>query len=190
MAIPGRGLRSGGLCATLRGARPTEGAGGGGALEAGDFAARVAPHAASVARMLRRLLPSREDAEDVYQETLLHAFLGLATLSRAELFGPWLRTIAYNRAMEWQRRRYAEAAARIRLVPPSGGCGGIEEVAAARVDVAVALRLLRPEDRRLVLLRYRDCWPAAVIARRLGVPPATVRSRLRRARQRLRRTLK
>ncbi len=161
-------------------------------MGADEFVAHVATHAGSVRRLLRRLLPSGEDAEDVYQDALFHAYLGLPTLRSPDLFGAWLRTIAYNRAMEWQRRRYAEGAACIRSVPhhPDGEVStGIAEDAEVRLDVATALGLLRPEDRHLVLLRYRDGWPAAAIARRAGLPAATVRSRLRRARQRLRRGL-
>jgi len=157
--------------------------------EPGDFAARAAPYRQSLLRMLRGLLPTPEDAEDIMQEALLHAFIALPGLRRQELFGPWLRTVAYNRAMDWQRRRYAEAAVRPYVWREPADDGGVGR-AVARVDLVVALGLLAPKERGLILLRYAEQVPAAQIARRLGEPPATVRSRLHRARQMLRERLR
>ncbi len=150
-----------------------------------DFAARVEPHRRSLRRMLRALLPTAEDTEDVLQETLLHAFIALPGLRRPALFGPWLRTVAYNRAMAWHRRRYAEAAVRPHLWQAPEDGGGIDN-ASSRVDMVTALGLLAPEDRTLLLLRYADQVPAAEIARRQGSSAATVRSRLHRAKRILR----
>ena len=151
-----------------------------------NFAAQVAPHRPSLLRMLRSLLPTPEDAEDVFQEALVHAFISLPGLRRPDLFGPWLRTVAYNRAMDWQRRRYAEAAVRLRVVRLEPADDGGVGRAAARVDLVAALGLLAPEDRGLILLRYAAEVPAAEIARRQGEPAASVRSRLHRAKRVLR----
>lgn len=153
--------------------------------EPGDFAARAAPYRQSLLRMLRGLLPTPEDAEDVLQEALLHAFIALPGLRRQELFGPWLRTVAYNRAMDWQRRRYAEASVRPYLWREPVDDGGVGRVA-ARVDLVAALGLLAPEDRGLILLRYAEQVPAVEIARAQGESAATVRSRLHRAKRVLR----
>ena len=150
-----------------------------------DFAALAAPHRHALLRMLRGLLPTSEDAEEVLQDALLHAFIGLPGLRRPELFGAWLRTVAYNRAMQWLRRRYAEEATRPFLWREPTDDGGVEQ-AAERVDLVAALGLLAPQDRLLILLRYADGVPAAEIARRQGEVAATIRSRLHRARRVLR----
>lgn len=153
--------------------------------EPGDFAVRTAPYRQSLLRMLRALLPTPEDAEDVLQEALLHAFIALPSLRRQEFFGPWLRTVAYNRAMDWQRRRYAEVAVRPYLWREPVDDGGVGR-ATERVDLVAALGLLAPEDRGVILLRYAEQVPAAEIAREQGEPAATVRSRLHRAKRVLR----
>ena len=44
------------------------------------FAARVQAERLRVLRMLRGLLASAQDAEDVYQDAVLHAWINLPTL--------------------------------------------------------------------------------------------------------------
>lgn len=157
-------------------------------LHPSAFVERALAHRPVLLRMLRRLLPSSEDADDVLQEALLHAFLGLPGLRRPELFGAWLRTVAYNRAMQWQRHRYAEAAAGPRLWSPEVDDGGIG-AAAGRLDAEAALGLLSGRDRDAVVLRYARGWTSAEIARVQGTLAATVRWRLGRARRVLRKAL-
>ena len=158
------------------------------ALHPTAFAERAWGHRPALLRMLRRLLPAPEDAEDVLQEALVHAFIGLAGLRCPESFGARLRTVAYNRAMQWQRRRYAEAEAGPRLWSADTDDGGIPE-ADGRLDAEAALGLLPPGDRDAVVLRYMRGWTSTEIARVQGSLAATVRWRLGRARRVLRRAL-
>ena len=60
------------------------------------------------------------------------------------------------------------------------------EIGELRLRVGTAVGRLPAEQRRLLLLRYWHGDSAADIARRLNLPAATVRTRLRRARLRLR----
>jgi RNA polymerase sigma-70 factor, ECF subfamily len=143
-------------------------------------------HLPGLVRMLRRLVPTQADAEDLAQETCLHALTGLPGLRRPELFGAWLRTIAYNRARQWQRRRYAEAATWPRLWQPEEDDGPDP---GDRADTRAALGLLSPSDRDAVVLRYVGGWSSSEIARLQGKAPGTIRWRLHRALERLRTTL-
>ncbi len=61
------------------------------------------------------------------------------------------------------------------------------EASELRLRVRTAVKRLPAEQRRLLMLRYWHGLSAAEIARRLNLPAATVRTRLRRARLRLRR---
>ena len=79
------------------------------------------------------------------------------------------------------RRRRGEvepAAAPEPAAPPPGA--GLPD------DVVAALATLDPEDRAVVVLRHLLDHDSGEIARMLGMPPATVRTRLRRALTRLR----
>ena len=144
------------------------------------FADLVDPHLPGLSRMLRRLLPTAEDAEDVLQETLLYAYVGMRGLRRMELLGAWLRTIAYNRAMQWQRCRYGEQGAGAHLWR-SGEVPGPEARIVLREDMTAALGLLSRADRDAVILRYVQGFTSAEIGRLRGEIASTVRWRLRRA---------
>jgi RNA polymerase sigma-70 factor (ECF subfamily) len=54
-------------------------------------------------------------------------------------------------------------------------------------DLQAALRRLSERDRRLLAMRYVEDLTQAAIASRLGIPEGTVKVRLHRARNKLRR---
>jgi RNA polymerase sigma factor (sigma-70 family) len=148
------------------------------------FAALVRVARPQVEAVVRRILP-RDEAEDVVQEALLRAYLGLSSLRDPERFTGWLCGIALNLAKMRLRRRALE-----RRVAAAGG-GGSE----AAVDVEVldvvrrAVELLPPGQRDVVLMHYVDDLSCEEIARLLGTSPGAVRVRLHRARAQLRQEL-
>jgi uncharacterized protein len=131
-----------------------------------------------------RLLASRmlrpQDAEDVVQEALLQAFLGLDRLRNPERFGSWLYGITLNLARMRLRRRD----------PLPLDAGALEEPVAdgeAELDaVREALDVLPRREREAVLLHYVEGLAQHEVATLVGERPGTVRVRLHRARRRLR----
>src|SRR5438132_5222114 len=132
------------------------------------------------------MLPA-EETEDVVQEALLRAYLGLSRLRDPERFGSWLCGIAVNLTKMRLRRRAAQP----RLVAVSG-------LAAEAVDVEErellqlvqdAVELLPAGQRDVVLMHYLDDLSFQEIARLLETTPGAVRVRLHRAREQLRREL-
>jgi RNA polymerase sigma factor (sigma-70 family) len=166
------------------------------ASRAGEHAAfgeLVDRHHARLSTLARRLVGDAE-AEDLTQETLLQAYLGLDRLRDRERFSAWIYGIALNLAkMRLRSRRNgvlpgveagAERLAALVAAEPSPA-----EVVEARelwslVERAVAV--LPPAERRAVLMHYVDGLSCEEIAALLGVPAGTVRVRLHRARGRLR----
>ncbi|MGW0805518.1 RNA polymerase sigma factor [Nonomuraea sp. NPDC002799] len=131
---------------------------------------------------VRRMLdPSR--ADDVAQEVWLAVVRGLPRLRDPARFAPWLFTIARRAVTDRLREEYARAERAERPEPVA------EDPVAAVVDRAglvTALAGLPVIEREILVLHYLEDLSVAECAQICGVPAGTVKSRLNRARRRLR----
>lgn len=117
-------------------------------------------------------------AQDAAQETCAIVHRKIRQLRSAGAFDAWLYRIVMREAAR-ARRRHAAA---IEIVPVE--LGGEDDPTS--MDVWRALATLAPEQRDAVVLFYFDDLRSEEIAAILRVPHATVRTRLARARERLR----
>ncbi len=135
--------------------------------------------------MAYRYASNSSEAEDRAQDALLRAWRRRSTLREADRRNQWLATIVRNEAF----REHA----RIRPSPISTletfeGAEDPQVVATVeRADLHAALRQLDARDRQLLELRYAEDLTQQAIATRLGIPEGTVKVRLHRARDKLRR---
>lgn len=144
------------------------------------FAALVREHSRSMFRAARAILDCDADAEDAVGEAVLLAWQAFPKLKRPEAAQCWLLKITVNCAYG-QRRKQRRV---VRLDDLSQAAGSVPPPEPSGLWEAV-LRL--PEDQRLaVMLYYYEDLPVADIAKALGVPQGTVKSRLSRGRERLR----
>ena len=135
--------------------------------------------------MAYRYASNPSEAEDIAQDALLRAWRRRATLRDPERRNQWLATIVRNEAFRQRARVRPDPIATIELQ----GSEEDEDVSATvdRADLQAALGRLSDCDRQLLELRYGEDLTQAAIARRLGVPEGTVKVRLHRARDKLRR---
>ena len=128
-----------------------------------------------------------DQADDLVQETLLRAISARTQFEPGTNLRAWLFTI-----LRHVRAAAARRAARSPIVEVGRRCprpavsGGQEERQAMR-DVANAFRRLAPIHREALWLVVVEGLDYAEAARILNVPPGTLRSRLSRAREALRR---
>lgn len=141
----------------------------------------------------RRL--GRDLADDVAAETFLVAFDRWERYDTSqESARPWLFGIASNLIAGHLRAeaRWYQAVARVGRTTPAGADGHADQVAvrldaaAVRGQLAEALGDLAPSDREVLLLVAWADLTSEETARVLGIPAGTVRSRLHRARKKLR----
>jgi RNA polymerase sigma factor (sigma-70 family) len=158
-------------------------------------------YAQLVFRVSMRMLESRADAEDALSATYLQAWAirDRATLVEGSL-RPWLLAIAVNIARNDRRSRRRREAAWLRLsvVPDALTTPGmspenqvVDHMSAYRDAVIVSAGIADlPEAERLVVqMCLLEGLSSAQAAAVLQIPDGTVRSRLARARGRLRRLL-
>jgi RNA polymerase sigma-70 factor (ECF subfamily) len=139
---------------------------------------------------------SREEAEDVAQDTFVHAYPKLNQFQRRSSFYTWVYRIAMNLSVSRRRRRRPSASieegrARAGDEPVDGLDSPLQQLERQeRVDlIRLALDSLSEEARAILVLREMDGCCYEAIAQLLDVPVGTVRSRLHRARLQLKRQL-
>ena len=148
-----------------------------------------------VLSLLVRLTRDQALAEELAQDTFVKAFRSLAAFDTTRRLSSWLFRIAHNTGLDALRRAKAARA------QPSVGTGEppADVAAPAQPDpverqalgaaLEAAMERLRPEQRTAMMLRYEEGLAFEDIARVLGVPEATARSHVHRARKELARIL-
>jgi RNA polymerase sigma-70 factor (ECF subfamily) len=136
-------------------------------------------------RLAYRYAKNPSEAEDIAQDALLRAWRRRSTLREAERRNQWLATIVRNEAFRQHARIRPDPTSTIETLE---GAEDAQVVATVeRADLHAALEVLSDRDRELLELRYTEDLTQGAIARRLGIPEGTVKVRLHRARDKLRR---
>jgi RNA polymerase sigma-70 factor (ECF subfamily) len=132
-----------------------------------------------------RYASNPSEAEDIAQDALLRAWRRRSTLREADRRNQWLATIVRNEAFRQHARVRPDPTSTIET---QEGVEDAQVVATVeRADLHAALQRLSDRDRQLLELRYGEDLTQSAIARRLGIPEGTVKVRLHRARNKLRR---
>ncbi|MGW4060394.1 RNA polymerase sigma factor [Amycolatopsis sp. NPDC004747] len=159
------------------------------------FAAVFDRHAPHIHRYLARRLGGQV-AEDLMGETFLIAFGGRARYDPAfPSARPWLYGIATNLVGQRRREEAREYRLRATLGPPAEQASHADRVAervtaqAMNERLAAALAGLARGDRDVLLLIAWEGLSYEEVAAALGIPVGTVRSRLNRARRKVRAAL-
>ena len=154
-----------------------------------DYRLLVERYQASIFRLARHLVGDRHEAEDLTQEALLAAFANLASYvpSRAA-FSTWLFTIVRNRCINHLQRRSTRAA----LDPLAGDHPAAEPDGDERglmLQLDRGLAQLPLDQRTALVLAEIEGLSYAEIAHIEQTSLGTIKSRIHRAKQRLRSNL-
>jgi RNA polymerase sigma factor (sigma-70 family) len=159
------------------------------------FGALVSPHAGAMLRVAAALVGAA-DAEDAAQEAVLRAWQAWDALRDPGATRSWLLRITTHVCQDWQRGRFGTRRARTQPMPEGDEAAlavldadpGASDHAGA-LDLRQAINRLDTDLRVVLVLRYYAEMDATEIGAALGIPPATVRTRLRRALMTLRERL-
>lgn len=162
---------------------------------ASAFEALAAPLEGLVYRLCLRLLRNPADAQDAAQEALLRAYRGLPRFHGGSSFATWLYRIARNTCLDVLKsarvrneRASLEALGEAGFDPAAETLGPDEryERDARQEALRAAIDGLPEEQRLLLALRYGEGYSYEQLAATLRLPEGTVKSRLSRAKERLR----
>jgi len=149
-------------------------------------------HQAAAMAAALRLCHQRALAEEITQGVFLLAWRGLPRFQKGSPFRPWLMRILFRHALDVmeKQRTYLRPISLDDTLELEVPLADLQEQVVQREEVQQALAQLGAEQRRVIALRYGADLTEVDIAQVLGWPVGTVKSRLNRARERLRELLK
>jgi RNA polymerase sigma-70 factor, ECF subfamily len=135
-----------------------------------------------------RILRNSAEAEDIVQEALARAWRFRQSCKTPGAPEAWAATIARNEAMRFLKERGPVALMPVEVSPDltDSRSSRAFDNAALRIDLDRALDAATAQERRVLLLRYREDLPTREIASVLSINEATARVQLHRARLGLR----
>lgn len=160
-------------------------------------------HSKRILRTAYRITRNREDAEDALQDSFLRAFLHLKEFDGRARFSTWLTRIAINSALMILRKKQSLRELPIDDRGDHDGNQGFESVLCHAPDPEAhcvqrerewilhgAIGELRPTIRRVVELQKLQEYSLQETARVMGLSVGAAKTRLSRAKDVLRRSLK
>ena len=151
-----------------------------------DYGYFLERYGGEVFTIVSRLVPNREDAEELTQDAFVRAYSRLDSFIGRSSFSTWVCRIAYTVAVSWLRKK------RIKYLSiddhPHASDAEVDEVLddeSRLEDLRGAISLLRPDEQMLLELFYFESRPLADIAYILDVEPGTIATRLHRIRRKL-----
>jgi RNA polymerase sigma-70 factor (ECF subfamily) len=165
-----------------------------------SFDTLMRPHLDRLYRLAFRLAGSKAEAEDLFQDVLIKIYPRMAELIELDAPGAWLCRVLYNHFVDNRRRfqRQRLVAVSESQLPEGRGLeefpGDLDPVVDAErrdniIRLQAALDRLSEDHRLVVLLHDTEGYKLEEIQSLTGTPVGTLKSRLHRARARLREIL-
>lgn len=150
------------------------------------FLDRYAPY---VRGILTAVLGEDEGREELASDVFLALWNGAEKVTPGKVKA-WLGAVARNKARDHLRRKKGTLPLEEDVLSVS--CPGPEEEMGEREQgeyLRRAVLSMDPPDREIFLRHYFLCQTVETVARTMGMNPSTVKTRLRRGRDKLRKTL-
>ena len=159
--------------------------------DASRFQTLIEPHFDRLFRLAARLTGNRADAEDLIQEVLTRLYGNRARLDSLDDPGTYLCRVLYNQFIDGyraaQRRplKLVDNVMTLDRADPDADPARLNEADHRRQRLNQALARLREDHRQLLLLHDGDGYTLRELHAITGLPVGTLKSRLSRARARL-----
>jgi len=156
----------------------------------------------AVYQIVYKIVRERETANDLVQETFMKAFASLASYRSEYRFSTWLYKIAANSSIDFLRKKRIQALSLDRKVETKDGQVEIDvpdysyhpgrelERKEQRLSIEEAIQSLPDKYREVIVYRHKDDKSYEEIADLLNIPVGTVKARIFRARELLKKKLK
>ena len=160
------------------------------------FRTLVERYQSRMLRLVSQVIRSREDAEDIVQESFVKAYLSLGSFRGQSSFYTWMYRIAFNLAIDWKRKAARRGGDKLELsdIETGKAVAAVDEAKIPSDDlfrkeqsalITNALDELSEDHRMVIVLREVDGLSYEEIAKITKASIGTVMSRLHYARKKL-----
>ncbi len=159
-------------------------------------------HRPAIFHIINKIVRNDEIANDLVQETFMKAFGALASYRSEYRFSTWLYKIAANSSIDHLRKKRIQALSLDRPMETADGTVEIEipdysyhpgqdlERKEQNFGIEEAIDSLSPKYREVIIYRHKDDKSYEEIADLLNIPVGTVKARIFRARELLKKKLR
>lgn len=154
------------------------------------FSTLIERHEKTIYRKCYGYVKDKTAAEDLCQEVLIKLFLKLKSYQNNARFSTWLFSIIHNTSIDYLRKNKKN----VRSVLIEKLSGEVAELVEDKDELSeeVTLKILdnlldqlTPEDRMLLLMKYKEKHQIKDMQQALGVSESAIKMRLKRARERI-----
>jgi len=166
------------------------------------YTALMERHRPAIFHIINKIVRNDETASDLVQETFMKAFSALATYRSEYRFSTWLYKIAANASIDFLRKKRIQALSLDRPLETRNGEVEIEvpdysyhperdlERKEQTFSIEEAIDSLPAKYREVIVYRHKDDKSYEEIADLLDIPVGTVKARIFRARELLKKKLR
>ncbi len=159
-------------------------------------------HRQAIFHIIFKIVRNNETAHDLVQETFMKAFASLESYRSEYRFSTWLYKIAANCSIDYLRKKRINALSLDQEVHTKDGSVGIEvpdhsfnpekelERKEQQYNIEEAIASLPDKYREVIIYRHKDDKSYEEIADLLNIPVGTVKARIFRARELLKKRLR
>jgi len=159
-------------------------------------------HKDAIFRLIVKIVHNQEEAKDLVQETFMKAFGSLSSYKSQYRFTTWLYKIAANNCIDFLRKKRLNSLSLDQPLQTKDGEVKIEladwtynpekDLASRQKSLSIdaAIDLLPSKYREVIIFRHKQDKSYEEIAEILGIPVGTVKARIFRARELLKKKLK
>ena len=136
---------------------------------------------------LNQTLGDEQLSDDLAQETFIKAYVNITKFRGMASFSTWLMRIAYNVFYDEVRSRHQTEDVDTSVTVARQTVSASDTV---KMDIYKALALLKPDERTCITMQLIDGYPIDQISKITGIAENTVKSHLRRGKEKMANYLK
>ena len=136
---------------------------------------------------LNQTLGDEQLSDDLAQETFIKAYVNITKFRGMASFSTWLMRIAYNVFYDEVRSRHQTEDVDTSVTVARQTVSATDTL---KMDIYAALALLKPDERTCITLQLIDGYPIDQISKVTGIAENTVKSHLRRGKEKMANYLK